>query len=195
VILLLRADPEGLVRNIVNRYARLYPNTEFELDYLPCPGVFFMPASITRALENLIKNAIDSLPDEKGKIKVRAFKKAFSRSSRPFSEIQEGEYYTIQVIDNGSGIPGDVMREIPTSFVTTKNGGSGIGLKSVRASMFQHRGYFFIESEEGEYTKATTLLPTNQTLERHSTIRPTNSLHDALTKGNIVKLSEIKSRS
>ena len=79
--------------------------------------------------------------------------------NKPFVEIEEGNYISIEIQDNGSGVPEEVMDSLPHSLVSTKVGGSGLGLVSAMATIFSHDGHLFIESELGRGTKVTALLP------------------------------------
>jgi signal transduction histidine kinase len=53
---------------------------------------------------------------------------------------------TIQVIDNGSGIPEDLQEKIFIPFFTTKKEGSGIGLSLSRQIMRIHKGSISVTS-------------------------------------------------
>ncbi|MRH98995.1 PAS domain-containing protein [Kriegella sp. EG-1] len=83
---------------------------------------------ISQILINLTKNALQSLKGkEDGKIKVIA---ALSTG---------GEKY-IQILDNGPGIPEDLIDEIFVPFFTTKETGTGIGLSLSKQIMHLHGG-------------------------------------------------------
>ena len=60
----------------------------------------------------------------------------------------------IKVIDNGPGIPDDLMDKIFVPFFTTKESGSGIGLSVSRQIMQMHGGSLKIISAEGKSTSA-----------------------------------------
>ena len=53
---------------------------------------------------------------------------------------------TIQVIDNGCGIPEDLQEKIFIPFFTTKKEGSGIGLSLSRQIMRIHKGSISVSS-------------------------------------------------
>ncbi len=91
---------------------------------------------ISQILINLSKNALQSLQgQENGKIKMAA-------GSTP-----SGTKY-IQVIDNGPGIPDDVIEEIFVPFFTTKETGTGIGLSLSKQIMHLHGGTIQVSSNE-----------------------------------------------
>jgi two-component system nitrogen regulation sensor histidine kinase NtrY len=92
---------------------------------------------ITQVIINLIKNSIESVKNEKdGNIQIKAF-------LSPQSET------IIQVIDNGAGIPDDLIDKVFIPFFTTKEHGSGIGLSLSRQIMKLHGGTIEVSSKPG----------------------------------------------
>jgi nitrogen fixation/metabolism regulation signal transduction histidine kinase len=91
---------------------------------------------ISQILINLIKNALESIQDEKGKIIIRALKN------------QTG-YIVLSIEDNGTGIPDEELEKIFIPFYTTKEDGSGIGLSLARQIMRLHKGKISVVSEPG----------------------------------------------
>ena len=58
----------------------------------------------------------------------------------------------IQVIDNGNGIPADMLDKIFVPFFSTKKNGSGIGLTLCQQIMMLHKGHIQAQSRVGEGT-------------------------------------------
>jgi signal transduction histidine kinase len=46
----------------------------------------------------------------------------------------------VAIIDNGTGIPADMLERIFDSFVTTKQGGLGLGLSICRGIIAEYQG-------------------------------------------------------
>lgn len=89
---------------------------------------------IAQVLINLVKNAEEALKNQdNGKISVKA-------------EINKNGRTQISVIDNGLGIPGDLLDKIFVPFFSTKENGSGIGLSLSRQIMQMHGGTLKVES-------------------------------------------------
>lgn len=149
------------VSGIVLDYQRLYPHICFQSSTEVNCEILFHPPSIKRAVENLLINAIQALPEEGGKILVRIEDRFYNTEDKPFAEIDDGAYINIEIEDNGSGIPEDVLDELRHSPVTTKEDGSGFGLVSARKSMIRHKGHLIIESGEGGGATVTALLPSS----------------------------------
>ena len=62
---------------------------------------------------------------------------------------------TIQVVDNGQGIPQDAVDQIFVPFFTTKQNGSGIGLSLSQQIIRLHGGNIYLQSKEGQGTVVT----------------------------------------
>ncbi len=69
------------------------------------------------------------------------------------------EIAIIEVKDNGSGIPEDMMGNIFIPFFTTRAEGSGIGLSLSRQIMRLHGGSISVKSRPGVETIFTLKLP------------------------------------
>jgi nitrogen fixation/metabolism regulation signal transduction histidine kinase len=55
---------------------------------------------------------------------------------------------TIEVSDNGPGVPDNLARKIFVPFFTTRQGGSGVGLALARQVMIAHRGFIRLDHNE-----------------------------------------------
>jgi two-component system nitrogen regulation sensor histidine kinase NtrY len=95
-----------------------------------------------QVLINLIKNSLDAMKDyKKGLVIFRAF--------------EENNNVNIQIIDNGPGIPDEILENIFTPFYTTKEKGTGIGLSISRQIIRMHKGKIFLRSVPNKETIAT----------------------------------------
>ncbi len=100
---------------------------------------------IRRALDNLVKNAVEAMP-EGGTLAIRTAK------------LPDG--VTVEVSDTGVGIPDDVKPLIFRPFHTTKGSGTGLGLTSAKQAVEAHGGSITFESAEGRGTSFTISIPT-----------------------------------
>jgi nitrogen fixation/metabolism regulation signal transduction histidine kinase len=91
---------------------------------------------IEQVLINLIINSMEAIGESnQGTINLKAF--------------QRDEKSYIQVIDDGPGIPDDILDNIFVPFFTTKETGSGIGLSLCRQIMLLHEGTLSVSTEPG----------------------------------------------
>ena len=136
--------------------SKLKPIFTFHPDLYPVVGD---PIQLTQVIENVVINACEATP-QKGKLLVRA-ENVDERSLIP-SELPDGRYVRIQIEDMGTGIDEKIRDRIFEVCFTTKLGGSGLGLPTVKSIMHQHGGHITIDSRIGRGTVVSLLLPAAQ---------------------------------
>jgi two-component system sensor histidine kinase FlrB len=99
------------------------------------------------ALQNLVSNAVEAT-EAGGRVTLSA------------RAVKGGEAVEIEVADRGAGLPEDMGERIFEPFVTTRSGGTGLGLAVVRAVARTHRGEVWARPREGGGTCVTLRLPT-----------------------------------
>ncbi len=104
------------------------PAFEWLLPATPAPVVIDRQM-LRRVLLNLVQNAADALGD--AKIEEPKIKVSLSR---------QGDYFAIDVDDNGPGIPSELRDVIFDPYVTTKHTGTGLGLAIVKKIVMEHGG-------------------------------------------------------
>lgn len=111
------------------------------------------------AIINLAVNARDALEDG-GKVAITAANTSVDAAAAERLDIAAGEYVSIDVADNGAGIPEAIRDRIFDAFFTTKGQrGTGLGLGMVRRMVSAAGGAITVESETGRGTTFTLLLP------------------------------------
>ena len=108
---------------------------------------------LEQAILNLIKNAIDAMPDG-GAISISA------------EEDNENRLVKIRVRDSGIGMDADTVKHIFDPFFTTKEDGkgSGLGLYVAREIVEEHEGSIKVVSAEGQGTTFLIKLPMKEAL-------------------------------
>ncbi len=104
------------------------------------PGLGPIPADaeqMGRALQNLILNAVDAMPDG-GKLAIRTRK--------------TNDSVVLEVSDSGEGLTREETERLFTPYYTTKQHGSGLGLAIVQSVVSDHHGKISVESERGRGT-------------------------------------------
>jgi len=95
---------------------------------------------------NLVRNATDALPDIGGEITLTTGYRPGVRFGAAVSGERISLPLEVTVKDNGSGVSADLMPHIFDPFVTTKRGGSGLGLALVAKIIGDHGGVIECES-------------------------------------------------
>jgi signal transduction histidine kinase len=102
-------------------------------------------ATLRRILQNLISNAIESLPDGVGSV---------------VAGVQHGAgMVTISVTDTGRGMSSAELDRAFRDFHTTKEGGTGLGLSSVRRLVMELNGSLRASSQPGAGSRFEVSLP------------------------------------
>lgn len=108
--------------------------------------VFADKEQLLRVFNNLIKNAIQAIPEEReGKIEIKLK--------------TENQFYIISVKDNGTGINEEVMDKIFVPNFTTKTGGMGLGLAMVKSIIESSNGKIRFETTPAEGSTFFVTLP------------------------------------
>jgi PAS domain S-box-containing protein len=107
----------------------------------------FDPARLQRAVINMISNAAEAMVPSilAPKIIVSTF-------------IKDG-HVSVRVIDNGPGIPPEVLARIREPLFTTKSFGTGLGVPAVEQIAVQHGGRLDVKSDVGVGSTFTVWLP------------------------------------
>jgi signal transduction histidine kinase len=70
-----------------------------------------------------------------------------------------GEDVVLEIIDTGKGMDEKTRGQMFQAFFSTRSGGSGLGLPTVRKIVEAHHGRISCESEVGKGTRFTITLP------------------------------------
>src|SRR5690606_23826207 len=107
----------------------------FEVRVAPGPWpVRASAAQLESAVVNLAVNARDAI-EGKGRVAVEVGETAVSAMEGGRLGIPAGKYAAIKVVDDGAGIPPELLGRVFEPFFSTKTdrGGTGLGLSMVRA--------------------------------------------------------------
>ncbi|MFT5429464.1 MAG: signal transduction histidine kinase/CheY-like chemotaxis protein [Myxococcota bacterium] len=137
------------------------------LDYSIPEGAIFVEGDENQLLQvvmNLVVNAADALGNDEGRIVVGLEQVRYDATAllelSPNHELSPGQYVHLTVTDNGPGMDSSTMERIFDPFFTTKFSGHGLGLAAAQGIVAKHGGVIQLESELGEGTKFTLVLPT-----------------------------------
>ncbi len=114
--------------------------------------------SLIQVFLNLLKNAAEAVTENDGQITITTAYRLGMRVASANGEEFLNLPLEITIIDNGGGIDDTIKEDIFDPFVTTKSGGSGLGLALVAKIISDHGGVIECESDEGK-TIFRVLLP------------------------------------
>jgi two-component system nitrogen regulation sensor histidine kinase NtrY len=139
-----RHDLRHAVQEPVVLFREAHPDIQYELTLPPEPLLMsFDRRLITRAVTNLVKNAseaVEAAREANGKDK-KGWKGRIETIVTPKSD-----RVTIEVIDNGIGLPKQNRARLLEPYVTTKgHKGTGLGLAMVQKITEQHGGTLALE--------------------------------------------------
>jgi len=109
------------------------------------PEVMVDPKYLKQALLNIVKNSIEAIK-EGGEIKIKT------------EETQDGDV-VVHIIDNGEGIPKELMGKIFEPYFTTRKSGTGLGLVIVYKIIKELGGDIKVKSEPGKGATFSIMLP------------------------------------
>jgi len=150
---------EGIISGIQSRLNSA--NIKLAKDFPDKARMALDPVRFRQALQNIIDNAIDAMPNG-GKLKVSVSflcedktrpSKTVCTVINPFSMVE------IKISDTGTGMNTEAMEKLFTPFYTTKVNGFGLGLAMVKKIIDLHKGEVSVNSNIGTGTEVTIRVP------------------------------------
>ncbi len=140
------------LQNVVALYETAHKNIMFETHFhAELPSFAFDAEQIKRALINLLDNAVTAVASESAaEIKVLTHYDGLLKIAR------------IEVVDNGPGIPPNMLKRVFEPYVTMKNGGTGLGLAIVKRIAEDHRGFVRALANKPHGTRIVIELPVSE---------------------------------
>ena len=126
------------------------------------PAVTVDPHQLELAILNLAVNARDAM-NGRGRLVISATRDDLAEGQ--VSGVPAGQYVSLSVEDNGSGMSADVLGRCLEPFFSTKGvgKGTGLGLSMVQGLAAQSGGGIGIDSTPGNGTRVTIWLPLSHT--------------------------------
>ncbi len=139
-------DPVQLVHDVVEPYrAGLEGRIEIQNDVAPpLPHVLVDRTLVTRALANVVENALHAMPGS-GRLTLT-------------SGTEDG-FVAIRVADTGLGMDAEALERVFEPYFSTKTTGTGLGLPIARRNVELNGGTIAVQSQRGRGTTVTIVLP------------------------------------
>ncbi|MGA9928926.1 MAG: HAMP domain-containing sensor histidine kinase, partial [Nitrososphaeraceae archaeon] len=150
-------DVEKLVDQIVTEFKPLADDNKIEPRSDVPSTIKCDPQRISQVLSNLVKNSLDFVPKETGRITIQARED----SNDGFRKV----IFTVE--DNGSGIPADKIGSLFKKFyqvdttLTRKHGGTGLGPAISKGIIEAHGGTMWIDKNYNNGACFRFILPRN----------------------------------
>ena len=119
------------------------------------------PSQVDQILTNLCVNARDAIAGA-GRIVISTSNVSLESDwCREHEGATPGDYALLTLVDDGCGMPPEVLAHVFEPFFTTKSvgQGSGLGLATVYGIVKQNNGFILVRSREGEGTTVSIYLP------------------------------------
>ena len=124
-------------------------HVRFRVQYDPSlPPTIGDADQLMQVFQNLLKNAAEAVPEVGGLITLRTGYHPGVQLSLPGGRTEKLPL-VVSVIDNGRGVPENLIRDIFDPFVSSKANGSGLGLSLVSKVLTDHGGVVECESIPG----------------------------------------------
>jgi putative PEP-CTERM system histidine kinase len=143
---LILTDLAALVGGVANEKSRIYPQVVFS-STADRPVIAADPNRLEQVFHHLIQNAVDAGTGKPVRVEVAPAPGA-------------GTEVAVHIIDQGIGMTEEFIRnELFKPFVSTKEGGMGIGAYEAREIVIAHRGALKVRSGLGTGSEFTIILP------------------------------------
>jgi two-component system, cell cycle sensor histidine kinase and response regulator CckA len=160
------------LREMLTRVIR--EDIELTIDISRTPAAITIdPDDIEQAILNLVLNARDALPSG-GSIEIEVARKRLDAQTIPSDvSARPGEYISLRVRDNGTGMTPEVQAHLFEPFFTTKEvgQGTGLGLAFVYGIARQAGGFVTVDTAPRKGTAVTLYFPPAG--EGEETVQPT----------------------
>ncbi len=134
-------DLSELVEGVVNLFENEEGGLKIDFKIPEDPIMVFLDKNqIVSVLNNLLKNALQAVPDDQ------------TPEIEVFIRRLPGPIAQLEVKDNGTGIPEDFQPKVFVPNFTTKNSGTGLGLAISKKIVQQAKGNIRFDTEEGAGT-------------------------------------------
>jgi PAS domain S-box-containing protein len=113
---------------------------------------------MNQVIQNLVINAKQAMPSG-GTIRIEAKNLVIEENEGLEMGLRKGNYLSISIQDQGTGIAKEHLSKIFDPYFTTKTKGSGLGLSITHSIIRRHKGYITAESKPGGGTTFFIYLP------------------------------------
>lgn len=143
-------SPANLIKSLAElmKAECLLHSVELQVHFDVTPSICYLNESMFKqVMLNLLRNAIE------------AFDEGTSYRYLKVQSKEVGEFVHIELIDNGKGMPQEVLNQLGRPFFTTKEKGTGVGIPLCKKIVEDHGGKFEVSSEANVGTTVKMIFP------------------------------------
>jgi len=123
------------------------------------PRVVMDVTQMQMVLSAVVANAIEAMP-QGGRISIECSNHRIDPSlSTDYGGLQQGDYVSLIIRDQGTGMDRETLQRIFEPFFSTKFQGRGLGMAAVYGIVRNHGGHIAVASEPGQGTQVGIYLP------------------------------------
>lgn len=144
---LVEADINAIVQDFIDFYQPQASGKSIDISphlAADLPLIAVDKSLVRQVLMNLVQNAEQAMP---------------GGGLLEFQTLLRNDRVELELIDNGSGMDERTVSKMYHAFFSTRSGGSGLGLPTVKKIVEAHLGTIACESEPGRGTRFTISLP------------------------------------
>ncbi|MCB2180866.1 MAG: response regulator [Desulfobulbaceae bacterium] len=177
-------QPQFIIKEALKLLRSSLPSTisiEDEID-TECEYILADPTQIHQIMMNLCTNAVHSMENEKGTLRVALSMKNIEAEEIPEKDVDPGQFVILSISDTGQGMDKATMERIFDPYFTTKDvgKGTGLGLAVTHGIIKDYKGFIEVQSTPGEGTAFSLYFPTT---DRKLLITESKAEDEALIKG------------
>lgn len=155
--------------------------TQLPPDLWPCE---VDASQFGRVIQNLTINSVEAMP-EGGLIRIECRNVNLEEEQ---GKLKAGRHVEILFIDNGQGIPEEMLGRVFDPYFTTKASGSGLGLAASYSIVEAHGGALAVSSTPGVGTEFRILLPASDAKLKPKAVKSTQT--PSLKGGRVLVLED-----
>jgi len=164
---------------LISTYSTKFIDVTFEPS--SCEDIILADANqISQILLNLCSNSAYAMKNSGGRIIIEVSNIEIDTEKAERFELEAGKHVVLRVIDNGCGIPEELLPRIHDPYFTTKpvGVGTGLGLWNVYGIAKEHEGQMHVESIVNEGATVEIIFPVSDTKPEVSPIKTPETVAD-----------------
>ncbi|MCP3901928.1 MAG: response regulator, partial [Desulfobacteraceae bacterium] len=160
-----------------------------------CGHVNADPTQIHQIIMNLCTNSFHAMEKIGGELTISLKEVSLSKEELiEHSNLTLNKYISLQVTDTGNGMDDKIQERIFDPYFTTKEEGkgTGLGLATVYNIVQSYNGAIFVQSNPGQGTSFTILLPIDYSKINNQIKRPKTNIKKKITGEKILFIDDNK---